>query len=234
MGTPARTGEWAKSVAAKYGNSPGAEPVKDALKWGSKKFLTEKQREALAQQPKIVEKRAEGLLGAVLKSPIGWPFRQDFDRKATGVICGTPYSQAGVIVDAIDSLTRLLVQSVKEDDYGQASGHVVSIIRVYMSTLKAIQGFLQTLEPHWTDVEFVEEKRAEVKEVNDVVDSLKDGLSAVFGAFVEFFPNMGVSEREIKEIKGLFTEGRKKSDVGKEGKRSGEGGEMRREMEQLR
>jgi nucleoporin NDC1 len=237
MGTPARTGEWAKSVAARYGNSPGAEPAKDFVKYAGRKLLTDRQREALAQQPQAVEKRAEGLLDAVVRSFAGWPFRHSFDRKVTGIICGTPYSQAGIIADATDSLTRLVVESLKEDVYGQVSGDVVSIIRVYMSTLKAIQGFLQTMKPHWTDVEFSEARRSQAKEVNDVVGALRDGLGAMLGAFGEYLPTMGLSGSEVREIKTLVAEGQKKSEVAREDGNQKEKKEKRkdrrREMEQV-
>jgi nucleoporin NDC1 len=235
MGTPARTGEWAKSVAAKYGNSPGAEPTKDFLKLASRKLLTNEQRDALVKQPQIVEKRVEGLWDSIIRSYAGWPFRQSFDRKVMGVICGTPYSQAGVIVDAVDSLTRLVVESLKEDLYGQVSGDVVSIIRVYVSTLKAVQEFLQTVKPHWTDIEFTEKKRTQVKEVNDVVDALRDGLSAILGTFGEYLLSIGLAAGEIKEIKGLVAEGQKKVEAAKSKEKGKERSkERRREMEQIR
>lgn len=216
MGTPARTGEWAKSVAAKYGNSPGAEPAKDLVKFASRKLLTDRQRETLAQQPQAVEKRAEGLLDVVIKSPAGWPLRQSFATQLTGIVCGTPYSRTGVIVDATDALTRLVVESLKEDVYGQVSKDVVAILRTYVITLKTIQGFVQTLKPHWTDVEFVEASRTQVKEVNAVVDALRDGLSAILGAFGEYLSSMGLSSSEVREIKALVAEGRKTNEIAKD------------------
>jgi len=239
MGTPARTGEWAKSVAAKYGNSPGAEPAKDVLKYAGRRLLSDKQRDALSKQPAEVEKRAEGLFDALVKSPVGWPFRQSFERMVTGVVCGTPYSQVSVIVDAIDALTRLIVESLKEDVYGQVSGDVVAIVRTYLSTLKAIQTFVKDTKPHWTDVSFSEKKRIEVGEVNAVVDALRDGLGAVLGAFGEYLPAMGLSSAEIRAIKGSVAEGQSQKKIesapGKEkAVENGRTKERRREMEQVR
>ncbi|KIW05262.1 uncharacterized protein PV09_03794 [Verruconis gallopava] len=231
MGTPARTGEWAKSVAAKYGNSPGAEPAKDIVKFASRKLLTNQQRQALAKQPQELEKRVENMWDAVLKSPIGWPFRQSFERKIAGVVCGVPHSQAGVIVDAIDALTRLTVESLKEDVYGQVANDVAGIIRTYMRTLNAIHEFVHTTPPHWSDVTFTAKQRDQVKDVNDVIDALTDGLSAILGAFGEYLPSMGLEGSEIKEIKALVAERQKKAAavVSKEGNNKGT-----KEMEQVR
>lgn len=206
MGTPARTGEWAKSVAAKYGSSPGAEPVKDIARYAGRKLLTDGQRDQLAQQPRTVEKRVEGLWDTVIKSPVGWPFRQSFERKVTGMICGSPYSRVGVIVDAIDALARLVVQSVQEDQYGQVAKDVPTILRTYLHTLKAVQQYVREAVPHWSDVSFTEAQRSNVKEVNDVVDALSDGLAGMLGAFTEYTAGMDMGIAELKEIKGVIAE----------------------------
>jgi nucleoporin NDC1 len=148
----------------------------------------------------------EGWTAQFISSPVGWPFRRSFERQVAGVVCGAPYSKASVIVDAVDALTRLVVESLKEDIYGQVSGDVVGIIRSYLATLKAVQGYVKSATPHWSDVTFSEAKRAQVKDVNEVVEALSDGLAAVLGAFGEYLPSMGLASGETREVKALVAE----------------------------
>jgi len=210
MGTPARTGQWAKSIVAQYAYSPGSEPAKDVVQYAGRKLLTEGTRERLAQQPAEMEKRVEGLWGTLIKSAFGWPFRRSFERHVVGVVCGTPNSKAGVIVDAIDSLAKLIVESLKEDTYGQVNPSVLDILRTYLSTLKSVQTYVQEVTPHWSDVTFANEKRKSVEEVNEVAKALRDGLAGILGAYGEYLAGLGMGDGEIREIKSVVAEGERR------------------------
>jgi hypothetical protein len=45
-----------------------------------------------------------------------------------------------------------------------------------------------------------------VKEVNDVMDALNDGLAAMLGAFTEYTAGMELGVAELKEIKGVIAD----------------------------
>jgi nucleoporin NDC1 len=236
MGTPARTGAWAKKVANDFakdlGSNPGAEPAKDAISFAGRKLLSAEQRDRIAAQPAEVEKSAKGLWAQLITSPIGWPFRHSFERQVEGVVCGTPYSKAGAIVDAIDSLTKLVVESLKEDIYGKVSGDVVEIIRTYLTTLKAVQKYVKDAKPHWSDITFTETKRSQIKDVNEVIEALGDGLAGMLGAFGEYLTSLGLSSAEIKEVKAVVAEAMARKAQSTEGE--GPRRKDRREMEQVR
>ena len=228
---------WTKSVAEKYGQSPGAKPLQNAIEWGGKKLLTDTQRAQL--QPQAVEKRAEGVFDAVMKTPLGWPLRQNFERRVMKIICGSPYSMEGIIVDAADALARLVVEALKEDVYGQVQHSVVDIIKEYAKTIKSIEKFLKEAEPHWSDVEFKERDSGSIKEVNEIVRALKDGLGWMVGAYGEYLPAMGMSEKDIKDVKKALGDGASEKAVGggenaKEKSEKAKGKERVPEMEEAR
>lgn len=148
-------GEFARSV----GQSPGSDPAKIAWDWGKKNVLTEEQLRQLQETPEQIKQASNGYLSNLLRTPVGEPFRLTFSRRVTVVICGTPTSQRTNIVHAIKALSKLAVCSLKEDDYGSVQGDVSKIIRTLTDTIRSIEKFVQELEPHWTDVSYIEKER---------------------------------------------------------------------------
>ena len=206
LGTPARTGEWAKSVARSYGSSPGAEPAKDIARFASRHLLSEEQREALARQPQVVEKKVEGVWDSLIRSPLGWAWRCSFERRVVGVLGREPVEEVGVVCDAIDALSKLAVEAVKEDVYGQVSTDVPGIMRTYLCTLKAVQTFMREVQQHWSDSQFEERARGEVKSANALVEALGDGLAGLMAAYAEYYNELQIGATEVKEMKSAFAE----------------------------
>ncbi len=130
--------------------------------------------------------------------------RQTFSKRATAVVCGTPTSRTGIIVDAVLSLSKLATESLKEDPYGQVAKDIRTIVASMVKALKDVDGFiLGGLQPHWSDVGFAEGERQRVEEVNCVADALREGLGDVLGAFGEYAAGVGLNEKELQEAKSL-------------------------------
>lgn len=193
----------ATSLAKQYGHSPGAKPLQNALEFGSKKLLTPAQRENLQKQPQVVEQKVEGLWVSLSKSPVGWLFRKPFSRVATGVVCGTPYSESATIVDAVQAITILAREALREDKFAKVQKDIPTILLTFTSAITSIESFLKSLEPHGSDVFFSPECRNEVSEVNDVLVALKDATGALLGVYGEYLPAIGMSEGEIREVRGV-------------------------------
>jgi nucleoporin NDC1 len=197
-------------VARKHGNSPNAKPLQKALEYSSHKLLTDAQREQIA--PAHIQQKANGILTQIVHNPyIGYIFQQRFSRRASSIIFngtligGTQYSTASVTISAVDALSQLLVQSLKEDKYGQVSQSVPSIIRAYTEAIKAMEVFLANSSPHWSDVNFQNSHRGEVGDVEVLMEALKDGLENIFGTFGEYLEGMGMSQGEIAQCKGALS-----------------------------
>ncbi|GAB7361573.1 hypothetical protein MBLNU230_g1625t1 [Neophaeotheca triangularis] len=145
---------------------------------------------------------ANTLLERFLKVPVlGQLFRQEFARNVCAVVFGVPHSSKANIIHAVQALTKLTTWSIKEDDYGQVASSVASIIRSLTATIKEVEGFVASWRPSWTDVEFTEQKRQEVEDVNELLGVLKGGLEEVLLAFGEYASSIGISSGEIKTAK---------------------------------
>ncbi|KAL8697412.1 MAG: hypothetical protein Q9224_002332, partial [Gallowayella concinna] len=115
-----KVGTFAKSIGnnpvSNY-DSPITPRTQQYLEAARNKLLTADQQQAIS--PAHVQSQFNVYLTRFLKSWLGQPFRQTFARRIQSIIFGHPFSELGLIVDAVDSLTNLAAASVKEDDYGK-------------------------------------------------------------------------------------------------------------------
>ncbi|KAJ6031215.1 hypothetical protein N7540_001947 [Penicillium herquei] len=158
------------------------------------------------------------VLAQFLRSPIGQPIRQSYARRATNIVLGSPDSSLTAIVDAVDSLTRLLVASLAEDQYGKVQADVPSAVRLLTDTIVSLEGFVHQggLDAHWTDVNFppssnptAQAEARRVPEVELVLDTLKSGLTDLLSAFKPYLRDIGLSSKDLrlaKEAAGIDAE----------------------------
>ena len=89
--------------------------------------------------------------------------------------------------------------SLKEDSLGQVAKDVPSIIRTLMTTIQNLQTLLQALPPHWSDVQF--DGKRQVKEVDDLLAELRNGLEQVIICFGEYADALGLSRADLRAAK---------------------------------
>jgi len=130
----------------------------------------------------------------ILQTRAGWPFRQEYRRKIATVILGTPYGDVGIIVDAVDALTRFSVCSLEEDKYGNVQRDVKLIIQTFTTTVTKLEAFKKSLGIHWTDVE----ARQESPEIDTILVALKDGLKKLVEAFGDYSEDLRLSQSEMR------------------------------------
>ena len=202
------------SIAKSYGQSP--QPVHSLKYLENKRADTEKflaaQHQKLLTQGQQEKYSKSGLLAQYndylmrfLRTPAGYPLRQTFKRLICTVVLGTPYSGLHTIINSINTLSILAVTSLTEDPYGRVAKDVPLLVRAYASTIQSIEGFVISLPPHWTDVEFAESDR-KVEEVELVVSELKRGLGDMVKGFGQYSAELGMSEGEIaaaRKVAGL-------------------------------
>lgn len=145
-----------------------------------------------------------------LRSPIGQPFRQSYAQRACNIVFGSPDSSLSSIVDAVDSLTRLLVASLAEDQYGKAQADVPVVIRLLTETIVSLEEFVHQggLSAHWTDVNFPPSSdpsaQAEARRVPDieiVLDTLRSGLSDLLSSFKPYLRDVGLASKDLRLAK---------------------------------
>ena len=186
-----------------WGQSPGArDPItpraRKALEWSTDRMLTRDQQARLTRDG--FKREASSWSTEFLKSPLGEPFRQTFARKATEVIFGAPFSDQANIVHAAQSLAKLAICSLKEDDYGQVAKDVPKIVRIFTDVIRLTESFTQTLSPSWTDVTFTDRDRS-IAEIQSFLDILKRCLEEVILAFGEYAGGLGLSKKEVREAR---------------------------------
>ena len=197
------------SIAKSYGESPQpAKPLKflESQRAEGEKYL------GVARQKLLTEDQqrnwtSSGLLTRCnvhllhfLHSKLGYPFRQTFRRRVCVVVLGSPISELGPIIDSVNALTALAVASLTEDNYGRVAKDVALLIRAFVSVIQSVEGFVERLPAHWTDVEFSDSDRR-VEEVDLVVWSMKVGLKEMVEAFGEYAAELGLTEREMRIAK---------------------------------
>jgi nucleoporin NDC1 len=185
-------------IAKSHGQSPSEPP---ALKMIDKarSMLPVDRNKALSNSGVLTV--ANQYIMKFLQSPMGQPFRQEYRRRMAVVVLGTPYGDVGLIIDAIDSLTRFAVCSLKEDPYGNVQRDVPTIIRTFTATISKLEGFKQHLGTHWTDVE----KKRESPEVDTIQAVLKGGLHELLGAFGDYSEDLRLSQRDMREAREAAT-----------------------------
>lgn len=138
------------------------------------------------------------------------PLRQTFAQRASSIVFGTPDSSLGSIVDAVDSLTRMLIASLDEDQYGKVQADVPSVINLFTQTLMSLDAFIHQggLDAHWTDVYFPPssqpEAQAEARKIPDVelvLNTLQSGLRDLLAAFKPFLREIGVTGKDLRLAK---------------------------------
>ncbi|KAI6710787.1 nuclear envelope protein [Diplocarpon mali] len=130
----------------------------------------------------------------VLQSAVGTPFRQEYRRKISAIVLGQPFGDVGIIVDAVDAVTRFSVCSLNEDKFGNVQRDVNLIIKTLTSTITKLEAFKEKLGFHWTDVE----RKKESPEVDIVLAALKSGLNEMVTAFGNYREGLGLSESDVR------------------------------------
>lgn len=191
------------NVVKSFGQSPGAQNpmyprARRAIEWGADHTLTESQREQLSRQG--IQKRATSTMDTLLASPAGEPFRQTFARRASAVVFGVPISNRVNVIHASCTLADLCKHAIKEDDYGQVAKSVRNVLTTFTKTIKDINMLLSTLKPVASDVMFNQQNR-KVKEVEEVISVLREGLEAVLLAYGEYADSVGFTKTELREAR---------------------------------
>ena len=180
-----------------YGQSPpeAGSKSKMLLSKAEEAVLSQQQRQSFSQQGLM------GLFGKrimqILESPVGWPFRQEYRRRITATVLGFPYGDVGIIVDAIDSLTRFAVLSLTEDQYGNVQKDVKSIILTFTAAIVKLESFRAQIGIHWTDVE----PNKECPEVDNILAALRGALNALIDAFGEYASDLKITRADLRKAK---------------------------------
>jgi len=189
----------AAEAVGKFAKSHGQSPPGQLSPGARKLYLKAESAVLTPEQKEVVS--SQGLVGlfkdwiiTFLQTTAGRPFRQEYHRKVAAVVLGTPHGDVGIIVDAIDSLTRLAVCSLTEDKYGNVQRDVKLIIRTLTATVTKLEAFKNSVGFHWTDIE----KKQDSPEVDMILAALKGGLNELVTAFGDYSEDLRLSQSEMR------------------------------------
>lgn len=182
-------------VATAPGQASQLSPLAKKAMANAKDRLLQMQREATgSDDPQSLFK---SVALAFLSSVLGWPFRQEFNRRLATVVLGTPYGEPSFYINAVNALSQLAVHSLKEDKYGNVQRDVSTIIRALTSVTKKLDAFKAQLPAHWTDVN----KDKETPEVDAILEALRGGLSQLIEGFGPYARDLRLSLTDMRLAK---------------------------------
>ncbi|RMZ76213.1 hypothetical protein DV738_g5036, partial [Chaetothyriales sp. CBS 135597] len=133
----------------------------------------------------------ERVITAARDSAVGWFFIATNAAAVKGKVLGAPAGNAALIVDAIDSTTRILVASMQDDRYGKAIRGVPLAVKQFTKSITLIDELLKTTPPNDGDN----------TEVEIIYGRLKAGLTELLSAFQQFLFDTGLSVAELNDAK---------------------------------
>ncbi|KAL4809039.1 nucleoporin protein Ndc1-Nup [Aspergillus unguis] len=220
--TQGKLGEGFSSTLRSLGDSPDWTPrararARDVFDRASsavlsperkQKFLTSSQDFKLLTGGSTTSKpeNIHPFLAQLLRSPIGYLIRQPFARRLSGTVFGTPTASLHSIVDAIESLTRLLIASLNEDPYGKVQADVPSVVRLFTETVVSLDQYAHVELPvHWTDASFppssdpaTQKAARRVPDVELVIDELRNSLKSLLDAFGPYSKDVGLVGKDLR------------------------------------
>jgi len=207
---------------------PLREPAMKLIGQGANSLLSQETQQTIVHPVAPINSVFTKYLLDILRSPIGIPFRERLSKRATAIVLGAPYSANTPLLAAISALSQLAISSLKEDEYGTVSKDVASIIRTFTYAESAVVRFINTLQPHWTDVAFDEQRPGArvVEEIEVVLVELRNGLSRLISEFAEYQEDLGLTTMDIRGAKEAVMRGKSQESDKKDEKRGGkQGGE---------
>lgn len=148
---------------------------------------------------------------------IAWLFNSTRAAKINALVLGSPNGNAALLVDIIESITKMLVASLGEDTYGKATPTVPETVTVFTQTLTAIEDLMSTNKGYGG---------GEIEEVEIVVQRLRSGLRELLAAFQLYLIDVGLGIAELNQAKRAIEEPKP------DGKNSDSGGRFLQEPPQ--
>lgn len=184
-----------KLGARSPGQAPKLSPIVQKSYGHAKGLVGEVARQATS--PDDLHSPIQHWTRRFLNSPIGIHFRQTFDRRLTVAVLGTPHAEPSLLVNAISALTRLALQSLAEDSYGNVQRDVATIIRVFTGATVKLENFKAGFSVHWTD--FGGSK--ECADVDAILESLKEALKQLIESFGPYARDIRLTFADMRQAR---------------------------------
>ncbi|KAH0844872.1 hypothetical protein AYO21_05797 [Fonsecaea monophora] len=131
-------------------------------------------------------------MAALKQSRMAWFFVPTNAARINAMVLGSPHGNAALIVDAIESITRMQVASLTEDTYGKATPTVPDTVRTFTKTLNIIEDLVSK---HKQGV------AGGIDEVDIIIARLRAGLKELLSAFQVYLIDQGLGIADLNQAK---------------------------------
>ncbi|KIX95639.1 uncharacterized protein Z520_08759 [Fonsecaea multimorphosa CBS 102226] len=135
---------------------------------------------------------ADQWMTALKQSRIGWFFVSTNAARINAMVLGSPHGNAALIVDVIESITKMQVASLTEDTYGKATPTVPDTVRTFTKTLNIIEDYVSKNKQGVTD---------DIEEVEIIIARLRAGLKELLSAFQVYLIDQGLGIADLNQAK---------------------------------
>lgn len=183
-------------VARSPGNTPMSRlspMAKKTWKKAKDSMLTQDQQDAFRPDNMVGQFR-HLILRVLQNNRVGAFFRQEYRRRLTVAVLGTPSAELALYVNAIEVLGSLAVNSLGEDKFGNVHRDVPTIIRTFTSTIRKLDAFKASFPVHWTDVE----AKKECPEVDAVLNALRSALAKLITEFEPYRNDLRLTLTDLR------------------------------------
>lgn len=116
--------------------------------------------------------------------------------KINATVLGSPTGNEALIVDVIESITKMLLASLSEDTYGKATPTVSETVRTFTKTLTSIESFVEVNKVG---------TNGRIEEVEIIVERLRAGLRELLAAFQIYLLDVGLGIADLNQAKKAIT-----------------------------
>lgn len=208
LSTPAKKSRVENLADKMAARSPGQEarlsPIMQKSLGHAKGFVGEVTRQATSSED--LHSPIQQWTRRFLESPIGVSFKQTFDRRLSVVVLGTPHAEPSLLINAISALTRLALQSLAEDNYGNVQRDVSTVIRAFTAATVKLENFKADFPVHWTDLG----GSRNCADVDAILETLKEALRQLVEAFGPYARDIRLTfadMRHAREAAGMPSRG---------------------------
>lgn len=127
---------------------------------------------------------------SLLPSTVTYLLTTSTSDRINATVLGSPVGNAALIVDVIESITKMLVASLAEDTYGKATPTVPDAVRTFTKTLTSIEALL---EANKAGID------GGIEEVEIIVERLRAGLGELLAAFHVYLVDVGLGISELNQ-----------------------------------
>jgi nucleoporin NDC1 len=112
------------------------------------------------------------------------------ESRINATVLGSPHSDAATIVDAIEAVTRMLIASLQEDNFGKAMAGVPLAVKQFTKTITLIEGLLSQ-----------QQEASDLTDVNIILSRLKSGLLELLTGFQMYLGDSALGIADLNAAK---------------------------------